>query len=108
MRLVRRIILAAFALALLLSSAVLAQPSAQASRVRSVQPASMLVQVAPALTCKAYLLYDLGAERTVAVHNPNLRQPIASLTKLMTAILADERLRFDGRYVLTDAERKLF
>jgi D-alanyl-D-alanine carboxypeptidase len=64
---------------------------------------------APAgISCKAYLLYDLTTEQTVDVFHPELRQPIASLTKLMTAILAEEKLRFDGRYVLTPEESKIF
>jgi len=60
------------------------------------------------ISCKAYLVYDMSAERTVASFNPNTRQPIASLTKLMTAILAAERLRFDGQYVLTGDEVKMY
>jgi D-alanyl-D-alanine carboxypeptidase len=60
------------------------------------------------ITCKAYLVYDLQAERVVGSHNADVRQPIASLTKLMTAILTAERLRFDGQYVLTGKEVKTF
>ncbi len=60
------------------------------------------------ITCKAYLVYDLSSEKVVGSHNANVRQPIASLTKLMTAILTAERLRFDGLYVLTGKEVKTF
>jgi D-alanyl-D-alanine carboxypeptidase len=60
------------------------------------------------ITCKAYLVYDLTGEQTVATLNPEQRQPIASLTKLMTAILAAERLRFDGQYRLTGTEVKTY
>lgn len=73
-----------------------------------------LAQSAPALaapqglSCRSYLVYDLTAEQLVAVSNAENRQPVASLTKLMTAILCCERLRFDGRYVLTPAEQKTF
>ena len=59
-------------------------------------------------TSRAFLIYDMTAERAVSVHNANQKQPIASLTKLMTAILAVEHLRFDGKYVLTEAEQKTF
>jgi D-alanyl-D-alanine carboxypeptidase len=59
-------------------------------------------------TCRAFIVYDLSAERTVALCNPYQKQPIASLTKLMTAVLAVEHLRFDGRYVLTPDEQKTF
>lgn len=60
------------------------------------------------LSCRAYLLYDVQSGCTVAKCNAGVRQPVASLTKLMTAILACERLRFDGRYILTPAEAKTF
>ncbi|MBN2082595.1 D-alanyl-D-alanine carboxypeptidase [bacterium] len=60
------------------------------------------------LTLKAYLIYDIDAETIVVVHNRQQQQPIASLTKLMTAVLACERLRFDGRYILNAEEREIF
>jgi D-alanyl-D-alanine carboxypeptidase len=79
--------------ALLLGSPVLAAPP-------SYPPAG--------ITCRAYLVYDLTTEETIGVHNPQARQPVASLTKLMTAILAVENMRFDGRYRLTPTEAKTF
>jgi len=60
------------------------------------------------VTCAAYLIYDVQADKLVAIHNADRQQPIASLSKLMTAILAAEHLRFDGRYRLTPQEQKLF
>lgn len=60
------------------------------------------------LTCKAYVVYDIAANEVLDVQNQQRLQPIASLTKLMTAILACERLRFDGRYILTPEEQKTF
>jgi len=60
------------------------------------------------LTLSAYMIYDITGESVLAVHNRDFRQPIASLTKLMTAVLACERLRFDGRYILTSTERETF
>lgn len=66
-------------------------------------------EVKPAgLTCRAYLVYDLEAQRITREWNSGVQQPIASITKLMTAILAAERLRFDGRYVLTAGEQATF
>jgi D-alanyl-D-alanine carboxypeptidase (penicillin-binding protein 5/6) len=62
----------------------------------------------PDLTCKAYVVYDMTADEVMAVHNAQQVQPIASLTKLMTAILVCERLRFDGRYILSPEERETF
>ena len=60
------------------------------------------------LTLQSYLIYDVSHERVVAEYNPDRQQPVASLTKLMTALLACEHLRFDGRYVLTGSERETF
>lgn len=60
------------------------------------------------LSCKSYLIFDLQTERTVAQMNAERSQPIASITKLMTSIIAAERLRFDGRYMLTAEEQKTF
>ena len=57
-------------------------------------------------SAKAYLVYDLTDEKVVAQRNAGISQPIASLSKLMTAILAAERLRFDGQYYLTGKEIK--
>jgi len=66
-------------------------------------------QAAPAgISCRSFLLYDLTADQTVAISNADNRQPIASLTKLMTSILACEQLRFDGRYILTASEKQKF
>ncbi len=62
----------------------------------------------PGLGCKSYLIYDYTGQQIVAIDNPDNRQPIASLTKLMTAILACENLRFDGRYLLNEEEKKAF
>ena len=60
------------------------------------------------LTLRSYLIYDVTGDSIAAVMNRDQRQPIASLTKLMTAILTCERLRFDGRYILSEAEAKTF
>jgi len=60
------------------------------------------------LTLRAYLIYDVSGERVVGEYNPDQVQPVASLTKLMTALLACEHLRFDGRYILTANEQETF
>jgi serine-type D-Ala-D-Ala carboxypeptidase (penicillin-binding protein 5/6) len=62
----------------------------------------------PGITCKAFLVYDLEHNRVIASQNADQERQIASLTKLMTALLACERLRFDGRYQLTEAEQEAF
>jgi D-alanyl-D-alanine carboxypeptidase (penicillin-binding protein 5/6) len=60
------------------------------------------------LSLRAYIVYDVSREQVLAAHNRDAQQPVASLTKLMTAVLACEQLRFDGRYVLTEAEAETF
>jgi D-alanyl-D-alanine carboxypeptidase (penicillin-binding protein 5/6) len=60
------------------------------------------------LSLRAYIVYNVGQEQVLAAHNRDTQQPVASLTKLMTAILACERLRFDGRYILTGEEAETF
>jgi D-alanyl-D-alanine carboxypeptidase (penicillin-binding protein 5/6) len=87
-----------------------ALPCLLAAACGQVAPAAAQeLDAAPAgVGCEAFLLYDLEQRATLAVYHPGLKQPVASLTKLMTAILACERLRFDGRYVLTAKERATF
>ncbi len=64
---------------------------------------------APAgLTCRAFVLYDSATGRVIASQHADDARQIASLTKLMTALLVCERLRFDGRYQLSAAEQKAF
>ena len=62
----------------------------------------------PGLGCKAFLLYDTATGRVVASQHADEPRQIASLTKLMTALLVCENLRFDGRYQLTKSEQKAF
>jgi len=65
-------------------------------------------EMPPGATCRACLVYDTGGGRAIATYHACDRQQVASLTKLMTAVLAHERLRFDGRYVLNAEERATF
>jgi len=44
----------------------------------------------PNYTAKSVLLYDLTTDKTLYGHNTNLHLPMASLTKIMTAIIAYE------------------
>lgn len=62
----------------------------------------------PGISCRAFILYDLEHGRVIAGKNADSERQIASLTKLMTSLLVCERLRFDGRYVLTVRECKDF
>jgi D-alanyl-D-alanine carboxypeptidase (penicillin-binding protein 5/6) len=85
---------APFIIAVLLLALPAAQPSA--------------APVPTGLSCKSFLVYDIAAEQAVGYSNHEYRAPIASLSKLMTAILVCERMRFDGRYVLSQSERDIF
>jgi serine-type D-Ala-D-Ala carboxypeptidase (penicillin-binding protein 5/6) len=70
--------------------------------------AQELEDAPPEVGCQAFLLYDVATGRVIASRRADDQRQIASLTKLMTALLACERLRFDGRYELSEAERKAF
>ncbi len=54
----------------------------------------------PQFTAKAVLMYDLTTNRTLFEHNAFTRLPMASLTKIMTAIVALENKRSDNQYVV--------
>lgn len=51
-------------------------------------PAHTLNQPLPTLTAKAFLVKDLDSKVVMAAYNPNKILPMASLTKLMTALVA--------------------
>lgn len=59
---------------------------------------------APVLTAKSALVYDLTNEKTIYDKNPEEKLPMASITKLMTAIVAIDHKKNDNRYeVFPDA-----
>ena len=45
----------------------------------------------PSVTAKAWLIYDASSDTILASHNPDERRSVASVTKIMTALLALER-----------------
>jgi len=53
----------------------------------------------PDYTAKSVLLYDLATNKTLFEHNSKEKLPMASLTKIMTAIVALENKRQDDRYL---------
>lgn len=55
--------------------------------------------ISPETTGRAVLMYELGSEKTLYEKNARERMPMASLTKIMTAIIALENKREDNRYV---------
>lgn len=55
----------------------------------------------PEITAKSALIYDLGNQKVLFSKNPKERLPLASLTKIMTAIVAIESAKKDDQYVVT-------
>lgn len=54
----------------------------------------------PNYTAKAVLMYDLSTNKTLFEHNATKKMPMASLTKIMTAIIALENRKPDDRYIV--------
>ena len=55
-------------------------------------------------TAKSILMYDLESNKTLFEKNPKERLPMASLTKIMTAIVALENKNSDDRYVVRGSD----
>lgn len=56
----------------------------------------------PALTAKSILMYDLSTDKTIYEKNATTRRPMASLTKIMTAIVSIENPRTDDKYYVKE------
>lgn len=54
----------------------------------------------PQFTAQSVLLYDLATEKTLYTKNESQRLPMASLTKIMTAIVALENKKANDRYLV--------
>src|SRR5207248_1922535 len=54
----------------------------------------------PNVTARAVLMYDLILNKPLYEKNPRLRVPMASLTKIMTAIIALENPKPDDQYIV--------
>ena len=54
----------------------------------------------PNITAKSALIYDLSSENTIYTKNPKEKLPMASLTKIMTAIVALENKKEQDNYVV--------
>lgn len=52
------------------------------------------------LTAKSVLVYDMATNKTIFEKDTGSRRPMASLTKIMTAIVSLENKRKDDRYVV--------
>ena len=53
------------------------------------------------ITAKSALIYDLTSDRVLFSKNPKEKLPMASLTKIMTAIVALESAKNDNKYLVT-------
>jgi len=54
----------------------------------------------PIISAKSALVYDLTAEKAIFAKDPNEKLPMASLTKIMTAIIAIESPKKDNKYLV--------
>lgn len=55
----------------------------------------------PRMSAKAYLVADLESGEIIAASNADSKLPIASITKLMTAIVSNETIRYDATIKVT-------
>jgi D-alanyl-D-alanine carboxypeptidase (penicillin-binding protein 5/6) len=56
---------------------------------------------APQITAKSAIVYDLASAKILFEKEPNNRLPIASLTKIMSAVIVIENLRLDDVVTIT-------
>ena len=59
----------------------------------SLQAQAQMVPRAPQIEAKGYLLMDAASGQVIVEHNAEQRLPPASLTKMMTAYIAEEELQ---------------
>lgn len=59
---------------------------------------------APSLTATSALVFDLTTEKTLFEKHPEKRMPMASLTKIMTAIVSLENPRSDDHYMVHESD----
>ena len=87
----------AIALALALALAITASPdllSASTTARVEVEP--------PELDCQAAILIDPETRQVLYAHNPDERRPVASLTKMMTALLVAESGNLDRTVAVSE------
>lgn len=58
----------------------------------------------PQISAKSALIYDLTTKKTLYEKGANEKLPIASLTKIMTAVIALENPKADNRYLVAKAD----
>lgn len=54
----------------------------------------------PSMTAQSILMYDLTSDKIIYQRDPKTRHAMASLTKIMTAIIALENPKSDDRYIV--------
>jgi len=59
---------------------------------------------ANSLSAKSAIVYDLTTDKTVYKRSPDARLPMASLTKIMTAIIALENKKADDKYKVSQSD----
>ena len=68
--------------------------------IKKPLPVSPDFKSLPSVTAKSYLVYDLTDSAVIAQKLPDAKLPIASLTKLMTGLLAYNYLNFTDQIVI--------
>jgi len=58
----------------------------------------------PDLTAQSVIMYDLAENKIVYEKDPKVRHPMASLTKIMSAVIALDNPKPDDRYEVTKAD----
>jgi D-alanyl-D-alanine carboxypeptidase len=58
----------------------------------------------PDLTAQSVLMYDLTANKILYEKDPDVRHPMASLTKIMTAVIALDNQKPDDKYRVTNSD----
>jgi serine-type D-Ala-D-Ala carboxypeptidase (penicillin-binding protein 5/6) len=56
------------------------------------------------ISAKSALVYDISKDKAVFEKNPSQKLPMASLTKIMTAVIAIENKQEDNRYVVKGSD----
>ena len=56
------------------------------------------------ITAKSALVYDITTDKTIFEKESNVRLPMASLTKIMTAIIALENKKENDRYIVSNSD----
>ena len=70
----------------------------------SAPPLMLSSMPLPAISAASYLVADVDTGDVYAEQNADVQRPIASVTKLMTALIANETIMFDHKIVVPQGE----